>query len=231
MTLKKKCLPMAEQTAVGSEEKPLKELAEDLIREQTTLTLATAHADKPWAAPVYYVYRRSVFYFFSDPKTRHIEQAMATGQAAAAISAPGARWQEIRGIQMVGRIEQVHGKIEALEAIRGYLKKFPFTKEFFRSEQKIDLEAFSRDSRCDCIGFALPWSITWTIPSGLDFVNRLFSLLEDLPGCHHPHDLVCACVDLGEFCIPHHALHRIVLHIPIAAHDLDRIGSHLHGRI
>ena len=45
----------------------LTEMARQLIAEQTTLTLATADNDKAWAAPVYYVFVKSTFYFLSSP--------------------------------------------------------------------------------------------------------------------------------------------------------------------
>ena len=41
--------------------------AKNLIFEQSTLTLATARKDIPWAAAVYYVSRGFTLYFFSDP--------------------------------------------------------------------------------------------------------------------------------------------------------------------
>lgn len=120
----------------------LKKLAEKLIEEQTTMTLATAKADVPWAAPVYYVWFKSCFYFFSDPSSRHIQEALASGKASSAIHATAASWQEIRGLQMSGSIEAVAVGLEAVEAVRVYLKKFPFTKEFFTPGQALDLTAF-----------------------------------------------------------------------------------------
>jgi hypothetical protein len=42
----------------------LKILARGLIGEQSTVTLATCGQNGPWAAPVYYVFLKSAFYFF-----------------------------------------------------------------------------------------------------------------------------------------------------------------------
>jgi len=121
----------------------LRKLAEELINEQNTMTLATAQENVAWAAPVYYVFYKSCFYFFSDSKSRHIVESMESGQASSAIYAHASTWQEIRGIQMSGSIEMVPASLSSIDALRAYLKKFPFTKEFFSPGQKPDLAAFA----------------------------------------------------------------------------------------
>lgn len=120
----------------------LRKLAEELIGEETTMTIATAHDNTPWAAPVYYVYRKSNFYFFSDPSSRHIQEAMMGEKASAAIFHQANTWQEIRGIQMSGSIIHVAPGLEAIRAIHAYLQKFPFTRDFFDSAHQVDLDAF-----------------------------------------------------------------------------------------
>jgi hypothetical protein len=119
-------------------------LAEKLIREQNTMTLATANRNSAWAAPVYYAYFKTCFYFFSDPTSRHIQESLMSGQASAAIYAAASTWQGIRGIQMSGKIENISAGLMAVEALRAYLKKFPFTKNFFSPGKNLDLSAFSR---------------------------------------------------------------------------------------
>lgn len=121
--------------------------AEVLVKEQSTMTLATSGGDEAWAAPVYYTFRKSSFYFFSDPSSRHILESLKSGQASAAIYADSTSWEGIRGIQMSGKIAPVPVGLEAVDAIRGYLKKFSFTKEFFQGGQAIDLEAFTKRFR------------------------------------------------------------------------------------
>jgi uncharacterized protein len=122
----------------------LSELAGRLAAEQTTMTLATASKDVAWAAPVYYVFYRSAFYFLSDPKSRHIQQALTSGQSSAAIHAAASTWQEIKGLQMTGSIEPVEGGLKALQALKEYLKKYPFTKEFFDKTASLDLSSFTQ---------------------------------------------------------------------------------------
>lgn len=125
----------------------LRKLAEELLSEQTTMTISTAHEHTPWAAPVYYVNRKFRFYFFSDPKSRHIQEALESESASAAVFHHANTWQEIRGIQMSGTITPLGAGLEAVRAIQAYLKKFPFTREFFDSPQELDLDGFLKRFR------------------------------------------------------------------------------------
>lgn len=118
--------------------------AEALIHEQPAMTLATAGDQGPWAAPVYYVYCQRSFFFFSDPETRHITEAMESGNAAAAIYPVVDTWQKIQGIQMSGIIHMASHGFKSFQAIKAYLEKFSFTRSFFGPGQRIDLEAFSQ---------------------------------------------------------------------------------------
>jgi uncharacterized protein YhbP (UPF0306 family) len=107
----------------------LRNLAAGLLTEQTTITLATAERNIAWAAPVYYVFLKSAFYFLSDPKSRHVHAAAST-------------WRQIRGLQMTGRVRPVEDGREALGALRAYLKKYPFTQEFFDKNTPLALASF-----------------------------------------------------------------------------------------
>jgi uncharacterized protein len=121
----------------------LRHLAEALVEHQSTMTLATSKSNQAWAAPIYFVCRANCFYFFSDPASRHIQEALATGQAAAAIHAEASSWKEIRGLQMSGEIQSVGPGLDAVGAIRDYVKKFPFVREFFKPGDVLDLAGFS----------------------------------------------------------------------------------------
>ena len=134
---------MSDKTDPNPTEQDLKNLAEGLIKAQSTMTLATARENIPWVAPVYYVYLKYYFYFFSDPTSRHIQESLAGNQASSAIYAPASTWKEIRGIQMSGSVENISPGLEAIEAVRVYLKKFAFTKDFFTPGQSLDLSTFT----------------------------------------------------------------------------------------
>src|SRR5215213_317021 len=57
------------------------------------------------------------------------------------------------------------------------------------------------------------------------------ALAQHLPGDHEPLDLVRALVDLRDLRVPHHALDRVLLDVPVAAQDLDGLGRDPHGRV
>lgn len=120
----------------------LKRQALELINRQSTMTLATARDNTPWAAPVYYVFYQSAFFFFSDPESRHIIEAMESKQASAAIYPYADTWQGIKGIQMTGAVRQLTPGVTAVQAIRAYTRKFAFTREFFDAGQALNLENF-----------------------------------------------------------------------------------------
>jgi hypothetical protein len=120
----------------------LNDLAGRLATEQNTMTLATAGSNIAWAAPVYYVFFKSAFYFLSAPGSRHIKEALENGRASSAVYASGTTWQEIRGLQMSGNIRAVEGSLEAIQVLRVYLKKYPFTKEFFKNKSSLDPASF-----------------------------------------------------------------------------------------
>jgi len=117
--------------------------AVDLINSQNTMTLATSAGDSAWAAPVYYVYTHSAFYFFSDPESRHIREGLPARESSAAIHAPSTGWRDICGIQMSGKIIRLPLNREAASAFVAYLKKYPFCTEFFSPGAELNLETFS----------------------------------------------------------------------------------------
>lgn len=128
-------------------------MARELVNEQTTLTLATAENGTAWAAPVYYVFVNSTFYFLSSPDSRHIREALLNNQASAAIHAAASSWQEIRGLQMAGRIRMVKPGLEAVGVLREYLKKYPFTADFFKGNLTLDLDNFAERFGVRLYGF------------------------------------------------------------------------------
>jgi uncharacterized protein len=120
----------------------LTNLALELIHRQSTMTLATAQGNTTWAAPLYYVFHDSAFYFFSNPQSRHIRQASTNDAVSAAIHAYTDSWQGIQGIQMSGNIRCVRPGLTDIPPVKAYLKKYPFTKEFFDPGQALDLAGF-----------------------------------------------------------------------------------------
>jgi uncharacterized protein YhbP (UPF0306 family) len=99
-----------------------------LIRRQRTMVLATSKDNRPWAAPVYYVYFAPGFYFLSSPRSLHAEQMLDSDPTAASIHADGGRLDELEGIQMSGRVEHITKSLLKLSVTSRYLIKFPLAK-------------------------------------------------------------------------------------------------------
>jgi len=123
------------------------------VAEQNTLTLATTDGRAAWAAPVYYVFVKSIFYFLSSPDSRHITEALGSGQVSAAVHATASTWQAIKGLQMTGRIQAVKPGLEAARVLPAYLKKYPFTEDFFKDNLSLDLDAFAKRFGVKLYGF------------------------------------------------------------------------------
>ena len=132
---------------------------DELLARTKTLTLATASTAGPWAAAIYFVRLADRLYFFSDPTSRHITEALAADQAAGSIHARAEGWRDIRGLQLTGKIRPVAPGTEAIRAVKAYLAKFPFVREFFSPGRLINLAEFEKSFRsklyCFQVGQAL----------------------------------------------------------------------------
>ena len=100
----------------------------------STLTLATCGLDgEPHAAAVYFAANLPLapgiapqLYFFSDPDSQHSQDVSANPQAAATCYPECQGWQDIRGLQMRGRVRLVAPGAEWEAAWACYTAKFPF---------------------------------------------------------------------------------------------------------
>jgi uncharacterized protein YhbP (UPF0306 family) len=110
-----------------------------LMDRQKTLVLATSDRNRPWTAPVYYVRIEPAFYFFSSPQSKHITQAMKNSVTAAAVYSEADQWQQLEGVQMVGRIKTVRKKLERIKATARYLKKFPMARSILTEKANNDI--------------------------------------------------------------------------------------------
>jgi len=99
-----------------------------LIREHHIFTLAITRGPQPWCATCFYVYaeERNLFIFTSEDDTRHIRDAVETGNflTAGAIALETKMIGKIRGIQFSGIMHKLEGA-ELKTAKKQYLEKFP----------------------------------------------------------------------------------------------------------
>ncbi len=106
--------------------------AQELIRDQRVMVLATCEPAAPWCAPVYFVYTEAGFCFFSSPRSEHIRHIEAVSAAAASIFSDSGQWRQIRGLQMRGTVHKVDKIGERLKVTARFIRKFPFTKDFLQ---------------------------------------------------------------------------------------------------
>ena len=143
------------------------ETVRDLLADRTTLTLASAGENGPWAADVYFVRVGTGLYFHSSPESRHSREFQADPRAAGTVHADAKGWRDIRGLQLEGTVTEVESKAEKARAVAAYLLKFPFAAEVFAKKglnEKVRLYRFS-PSRVLLIanrgGFAGRTEISW----------------------------------------------------------------------
>jgi len=103
----------------------------------STLTLATASDDKPWASAVFYANDGFTIYFVSDPKTRHADYIKNNASVAGAIQDDQKDWRMIQGIQLEGACEEITNPIEAAKALAIYAAKFPFIGNLIHAPKEI----------------------------------------------------------------------------------------------
>jgi uncharacterized protein len=152
--------------------------AKKLINEKLTMTLATASHDAAWAAPVYFVVWGDCFYFFSNPQSRHIIEALRSGQAAAAIYEESAQWEGLKGIQMSGKINVVSPGLEAINALGAYVKKFSLMNSFFADPGALNLEGLL--SRFQARLYSLSPDLIYYMDNAISFGFREKIRLETL---------------------------------------------------
>lgn len=91
----------------------LKERVLAFLGEHHVMTLATAGADGPWAAAVFYAHEDLRLYFLSSPTSRHAENLARDPRAAATIQRDYDDWPGIRGLQLADTVREVARADEA----------------------------------------------------------------------------------------------------------------------
>jgi len=97
----------------------------------STMTLATSSGGgEPHAAAVYFAADEELrLYFFSDPESQHGQDLVRDQRAAVSCYPQTQDWQDIRGVQMRGRVKGVQSESEWESGWGVYTAKFPFVRE------------------------------------------------------------------------------------------------------
>lgn len=113
-------------------------LALDYLARHNTVSLATLGPDGLWAATVFYASVDFTLYFLSEPKTRHAQNARANPDIAATINEDYHNWQQIKGLQLVGRCIELAERAHVEAALATYVEKYPFVGQFLIPGQLLD---------------------------------------------------------------------------------------------
>ena len=120
----------------SAEARAISEAARGYLAAHNTVSLATIDLEgRPWAATVFYVNLGLTLYFLSEPKTRHVQNCAANPSVAATVNEDYRDWQQIKGIQLEGKCEEVRSKREMARALAAYVKKYPFVARFLSPGQ------------------------------------------------------------------------------------------------
>jgi len=102
-----------------------------LLREHYIFTLAVTRGNQPWCATCFYIYdeERNLFIFTSEEDTRHIRDAVETGNflTSGAIALETNMIGKLRGIQFSGTMFKLEGS-ELKSAKKAYFEKFPIDR-------------------------------------------------------------------------------------------------------
>lgn len=114
-----------------------------MLEVHNTLTLATSHEGRPWAASLFFASdKRLNLYFVSDYRTRHARHIQECSTAVATVNPDCAGWGEVRGLQIEGQVTAVSG-LERANALRHYLAKFHEVRALFESPKGADEETIA----------------------------------------------------------------------------------------
>ena len=97
-----------------------------LLREQTTLSLATTGEDgEPCVAPLFYMVDEEFsLYWLSSQSSQHSRNLLRTPRAAAAVHGSATSWQEIRGVQMRGAVSKITEPKRRAALVKAYCERF-----------------------------------------------------------------------------------------------------------
>jgi uncharacterized protein YhbP (UPF0306 family) len=94
------------------------------LQRHHVMTLATQGPDGPWAAAVFYAEDGVDLLFLSSPASRHGRNLAQHARCAATIQQDYSDWAQIQGVQLEGRVIELHGDV-ARVARECYARKFP----------------------------------------------------------------------------------------------------------
>ena len=117
----------------------LAERARELLRDCTTMALATLGPDGLWSADVFFAPRElHELIFISSPATQHARNLMSAAAVTATIHVDvGMDWRAIRGLQLAGTAALI-GESALAAARAAYFAKFPFAERLLTPGSEVE---------------------------------------------------------------------------------------------
>jgi uncharacterized protein YhbP (UPF0306 family) len=119
------------------------DIARQIIKESTYMTLATSDGDEPWACALFFGVDASFnFYFVSSCRTKHVGNVLKNPKVALTIFDSHAVSGQANGVQLSGTCERLTGdKVQVgIDAIYG--KRYPDSAE--HESHNLTVEEFSK---------------------------------------------------------------------------------------
>lgn len=115
-----------------------------MLAAHNTVSLATSEQGQPWVATVFYASDAELnLYFVSDSRTRHGRHMQANARVAGAINPDCGTWDEVKGLQLEGRVEVLSGG-PRLKGLGYYLAKFHDVKALFEQPRDRNEETIAK---------------------------------------------------------------------------------------
>ena len=107
------------------------DLVSDLLKSESTLTLATCGPDgAPCAAPLFYLPDGHQLYWFSSARSAHSRNLKRDPRASVTVYAATADWRKIRGVQMQGSARPVADRELRRTIAAAYAERFHLGRLF-----------------------------------------------------------------------------------------------------
>ena len=115
-----------------------------LLQSQSTLVLATAGEDGlARSTPLFYLADDALrLYWFSSRSSLHSKHCARNPEATVAVFIPTSAWQNIKGVQMQGRISIVKDRARRQSIVRDYAERFQLGNLFTLALRRSALYCF-----------------------------------------------------------------------------------------
>src|SRR5579872_4754857 len=116
-----------------------------LLRAQTTLVLATVGANgAPRSTPLFFIADDSLrIFWFSSRSSLHSKNCALNPEASVAVSSDARTWQQIRGVQMQGRVSIVTDRSLRKSITTDYIERFALGNLFSLAIRSSSLFSFT----------------------------------------------------------------------------------------